>query len=195
MLNLLRFDGESGRASYGRYAEVAARSITSVGGALIYLGRIIGSDPWDSVALVYYPSPAAFRAMQSDPSYVEAIPNRTAGLRARLLYPFELPSMSATEATKLIPYSATDVVAIQLLAWNTPSVTPRNDDVDSSNPAMALRLQSVGSGLVTDVRWDELRLRRYESRASGPDDPALGLTANPDASRVAHFLSRPAGQP
>lgn len=57
MLNLLHFDGEAGRTAYGRYAEVAAQSIAAVGGGLIYLGRVIDSDTWDSVALVYYPAP------------------------------------------------------------------------------------------------------------------------------------------
>lgn len=102
--------------------------------------------------------------------------------------------MSVTDATRLIPCNATDIVALQLLAWNGPPATARNGDVDSPNPPAELRLHSLGSGLVTDRAWDELEVRRCESDESAGEDPTLGLDADRDISDMARVLSRPIGQ-
>jgi uncharacterized protein (DUF1330 family) len=166
MLNLLRFDGESGRASYGRYGEVAARSIAAVGGSLIYMAPVIDpTDTWDSVALVFYPRRAAYLDMQNDPDYVAAISERSAGLDARLLYPFALPNGSGMKAASLGTPKHDEVVAIQLIHWNDLAAAKAagHDHPDTSNGELVVRLAAGGPGLVTDGPWHELRLVRYPS--------------------------------
>jgi len=158
MLNLLRYADGEGRAIYNSYAAVAATTIANVGGALIYLGSAVGDDSyWDTGALVYYPRRASFLEMQADPAYQAAIPDRTAGLNARLLYPFSLPEMSASEAEALLPSDDGMHVTIELVRRLSTSAEP----VDS--PDELLRLTAGGPGLVSDGRWDELRLCRPNS--------------------------------
>ena len=97
MVNLLKYSVGTGREAYGRYAEVATATIMARGGSLIYLVSVVSpAGPWDTLAIVRYPRRAAFIDMQSDPTYQGAIPDRTAGLSARLLYPFSLPDDQAT---------------------------------------------------------------------------------------------------
>ncbi len=102
MLNLLKFrdiadygdtpdpagdDGPStGAEAYGRYGEFAAAAVASVGGSFFYYGMadmtVIGpeTEDWDVVAIVEYPSRAAFIEMTSKPSYGAGVFHRTAGL-------------------------------------------------------------------------------------------------------------------
>lgn len=167
MLNLLRYAGQAGRQAYGRYGQIAAQSIAAVGGSLVYLGRVI--DPvgsWDSVAVVHYPTPAAFLEMQNDPNYVAAIPDRTAGLDARLLYPFSLGDVSGGQAAALATAQDDEVVAIRLFCHHDArraSVDDHEPGDDSRIGQTILRLMSGSPGLVADGRWDELRLVRYDS--------------------------------
>lgn len=98
MLNLLRFargDGgghEAGAAEYARYSETALRLVEDQGGRVLWMGRpdqvVIGderADAWDAVALVMYPSRAAFIEMVSSERYLEAHRHREAGLEATVL--------------------------------------------------------------------------------------------------------------
>ena len=164
MLNLLRYDDAEGRETYGRYAQVAAGTIAAVGGSLMYLGRVIDPDEWDSIALIYYPSTEAYLAMQHDQTYVNAIPDRTAGLRARLLCPFILPDIDGQEAAELIQCNGSDTMEAQLIRRRgTPETRDGGDSPNRAEDRCELRLRSVGSGLVTDVQWDELALRPYAS--------------------------------
>jgi uncharacterized protein (DUF1330 family) len=87
MLNLLKFDGVDGAASYQRYAEEVQSFLASVGASVVYAGdvsrRVIGEadDPtWDAVLVVRYPSRAAFLAMVTDPGYLEIHRHREAAL-------------------------------------------------------------------------------------------------------------------
>ncbi len=98
MINLLRyrerasypegFDAEpcSGREAYQRYAAVAAQRVASVGGRMLWLGRVHiaviapESEHWDDAALVEYPSRKAFLEMVSQPEYQAAASHRTAAL-------------------------------------------------------------------------------------------------------------------
>jgi uncharacterized protein (DUF1330 family) len=90
MLNLMRFhqhslDGDgSGWDAYLRYSAVTVPMIKARGGTLLWtgdakavaLGPHAGND-WDFVALVYYPSVAAFLDMMSSERYEnEADPHR-----------------------------------------------------------------------------------------------------------------------
>ena len=104
MLNLLRYRDEaaypansgharcSGREAYARYAAVALRKVTEVGGAPIWMGEAHAAllapaeERWDEVLLVRYPSIAAFVAMLQQGDYQAATVHRTAALEdARLI--------------------------------------------------------------------------------------------------------------
>ncbi len=75
MLNLLRFSDDGGTESYGRYAAAAQEHLARVGGSMLWAGAceeaLIGPQAreWDVVAVVRYPSRAAFLEMVSDPGY------------------------------------------------------------------------------------------------------------------------------
>ncbi len=93
MVNLMRFrerslDGDgSGWDAYLRYSALTVPMIKARGGTLLWtgdakavaLGPQDGND-WDFVALVYYPSVAAFLAMMMSEAYErEADPHRVNG--------------------------------------------------------------------------------------------------------------------
>jgi uncharacterized protein (DUF1330 family) len=154
MVNLLKYDGAAGRQAYGRYAQVAAQTIAARGGSLIYLGPVVAPPgSWDSLAIVRYPRRAAFLDMQNDPAYQGAVPDRTAGLSARLLYPFALADDIATDH---IQASVDD----DLMALN---VTSSGNSTDPQRGTAILRLAAGGPGLVADDRWAEMRLVTYRS--------------------------------
>ena len=88
MVNLLKYAEPDGREGYARYGAVAGREIAARGGRVLYSGNSVAGDDWDGVALVYYPRRAAWLDMQDSAAYQAAIPDRTAGLSARLLYAF-----------------------------------------------------------------------------------------------------------
>ncbi|MCK1383697.1 DUF1330 domain-containing protein [Bradyrhizobium sp. 21] len=90
MLNLMRFhersrDGDgSGRDAYLRYSAITVPMIKARGGTLLWtgdakavaLGAHDGND-WDFVALVYYPTVAAFLDMMTSEAYeTQADPHR-----------------------------------------------------------------------------------------------------------------------
>ncbi|MBW7971281.1 DUF1330 domain-containing protein [Bradyrhizobium sp. BR 10289] len=93
MLNLMRFhdrsqDGNgSGWDAYLRYSAITVPMIKARGGTLLWTGEAeavaLGphdSSKWDFVALVYYPTVAAFLDMMTSESYErEADPHRVAG--------------------------------------------------------------------------------------------------------------------
>lgn len=99
MVNLLKFRekaeypegaaeaGSTGAAAYARYGAVAQKKIEEVGGRVVWgapqqmvmIGDD-GQDLYDSVAVVFYPSRAAFQRMIAMPDYQEAAKHRAAGL-------------------------------------------------------------------------------------------------------------------
>lgn len=94
MLNLLRYrdqaenghgvDGLSGREAYGVYGERFAALHPRYGGEPVWMGRalnsLIGSESWDIVILVRYPTRRQFLAMFEDPDYQAIAPIRAAAL-------------------------------------------------------------------------------------------------------------------
>ena len=99
MVNLMRFrdrsmDGEgSGWDAYKRYSALTVPMIKARGGSLIWTGdakAVALGDPagqaWDYLALVRYPSVAAFIAMMTSPDYeTRCDPHRQNGCAAHLI--------------------------------------------------------------------------------------------------------------
>ncbi len=92
MLNLMRFrerslDGKgSGWDAYLRYSALTIKLIKAQGGTIIWTGEaeaVALGEPdrhrWDYVALVRYPSRAAFLAMMRSPEYAAANVERENG--------------------------------------------------------------------------------------------------------------------
>lgn len=173
MLNLLRYAKGDGAAAYRRYTDVAGGAVARVGGGLIFMGAVSESDePWDTAILVYYPRRAAFVAMQNDPAYIGAIPDRTEGLAARLLYPFALPEITAAEAAEQCVVDTGASLTVQLRRFG--------DDADAAPSTVdiaMLRLPSGGPGMVSDGRWDELVVARaFDSMPALPGSAVATMT-------------------
>jgi len=97
MLNLLKFKeratGEEGTGAdaYRRYGAAVIKMVEARGGKVLWSGRathvMIGgdADKWDAVALVQYPSPAAFLEMGMSAEYQKIHGHREAGLESTVL--------------------------------------------------------------------------------------------------------------
>jgi uncharacterized protein (DUF1330 family) len=102
MVNLLRFrdraayaDGRSeaisGRDAYMRYAVDMRPIVETAGGRILFSGDladlVIGQveEPWDAVAIVEYPSRAAFHRIATSPEVQAIGVHREAGLAGQLL--------------------------------------------------------------------------------------------------------------
>lgn len=102
MLNLLKFrekaeypDGRksdlSGREAYMLYGAPMQKLVQREGGRFIFSGQILSlaigvvEEMWDVVALMEYPSAAAFARIASSPEVAEIGVHRAAGLAGQLL--------------------------------------------------------------------------------------------------------------
>jgi uncharacterized protein (DUF1330 family) len=81
-----------GAGAYREYSDQVVKMVESRGGKVIWTGRpenvLIGdseADKWDLVALVSYPSRAAFIDMVTSPKYEEAHEHRERGLDRTVL--------------------------------------------------------------------------------------------------------------
>lgn len=90
MLNLLKFKTEGGREAYFRYIKESGPYVAAVGAEVIYFGKaaelLTGSDTWDIVMLVRYPSRKAFLKMINDPGYLKVHESREHALERAVLY-------------------------------------------------------------------------------------------------------------
>lgn len=90
MLNLIKFKGESGRETYDRYIKESGPYAQKVGAEILYLGKgaemLYGSEDWDMVMLVKYPSRKAFLQMAKDPGYLKVHALREQALERAVLY-------------------------------------------------------------------------------------------------------------
>ena len=99
MVNLMRFkekassgDG-TGWEAYEKYSAATAPMIKARGGTIVWAGRVEavalgvpGTDAWDFVALVRYPSRAAFIDMMTSDEYVQlANPHRIDGIAEHVI--------------------------------------------------------------------------------------------------------------
>ncbi len=90
MLNLLKFKKKGGRESYARYMKETPPFLESVGAKVLYFGKarelLNGTEAWDIVMLVQYPSRQAFLKMANDPAYLKVHRFREEGLERAVLY-------------------------------------------------------------------------------------------------------------
>lgn len=90
MLNLLKFARGGGAKSYAKYAEAFEPLLLKCGGRIVFSGRgaesLVGSESWDAVALVQYPSRRAFADLINSPEYAAIAPLRRGGLERTILY-------------------------------------------------------------------------------------------------------------
>jgi len=90
MQNLLKFKAAGGAELYGRYMEAVVPHLRKVGGRVLYLGQpdelLIGSETWDSLILVEYPTRGAFVAMVTSPEYQAIQRLRDESLERSVLY-------------------------------------------------------------------------------------------------------------
>ena len=107
MLNLIKYrdtaepgfgvDGLSGQEAYREYGKKFAALNPRFGGKPIWMGKalnsIIGSEEWDVVILVHYPTRRQFVDMLNDPDYQAIAPIRAAALADSRL----------VETTQLLP--------------------------------------------------------------------------------------------
>ena len=96
MLNLLRFKGEAGRASFEKYLEHAHPLGEKVGIRFMYAGAgqvsVIGPEQWDMLVLVEYPNRAAFLSLVQSAEYKAIVHYRYEALEdSRLILTTTLP--------------------------------------------------------------------------------------------------------
>ena len=93
MLNLLAFNADGGRERYVEYGAAVAPLLEKVGGRVVFTGEaspaVIGGESWDLVALVEYPTRAAFLEMVGSPEYAEIAHLRTEALERAELHPLD----------------------------------------------------------------------------------------------------------
>lgn len=90
MLNLLKFKKNGGRKSYARYIKEASGFVERVGGKLLLFSRpkelLTGTETWDLLMLVKYPSRKAFLKMANNLEYLKIHSFREEALENAVLY-------------------------------------------------------------------------------------------------------------
>lgn len=90
MLNLLKFKNKEGRKAYLRYIAESGPFVKGVGAKVIYFGKanelVYGSETWDILMLVQYPSRKAFLEMANNPDYLKVHELREEALERAVLY-------------------------------------------------------------------------------------------------------------
>jgi len=90
MLNLLKFKKDDGKKSYTRYIKEASRFVEGVGGKLLLFSRpkelLTGTETWDLLMLVQYPSRKAFIEMVNNAEYLKIHIFREEALDNAVLY-------------------------------------------------------------------------------------------------------------
>jgi uncharacterized protein (DUF1330 family) len=90
MLNLLKFKKDGGREAYFRYIKESSPFVEGVGAKVLYLGKpkelLNGTEQWDLLMLIQYPSRKAFLKMANNPDYLKAHKWREEGVERAVLY-------------------------------------------------------------------------------------------------------------
>jgi len=89
MLNLLKFKAD-GQKHYLRYIAESGPYVKEVGAEVIYFGKanelLNGTEKWDVVMLVKYPSRNAFLQMINNPDYLKVHEFRAEAVERAVLY-------------------------------------------------------------------------------------------------------------
>ncbi len=90
LLNLLKFKKEGGRETYLRYLKESSPFGEGVGAKLVYFGKpkelLNGTEQWDLLMLIQYPSRKAFLKMANNPDYLKVHKWREEGVERAVLY-------------------------------------------------------------------------------------------------------------
>jgi uncharacterized protein (DUF1330 family) len=90
MLNLRKFKNEGGREAYYQYIKESGPFVENVGAKVLYFGKakelLNGTETWDIVMLVQYPSRKAFLKMANNPDYLRVHNFREKALERAVLY-------------------------------------------------------------------------------------------------------------
>jgi uncharacterized protein (DUF1330 family) len=90
MLNLLKFNSEGGREAYFHYIKESSPFVKGVGAKVLYFGKanelLNGTETWDIVMLVQYPSRKVFLEMINNPDYPKVHELREQALERAVLY-------------------------------------------------------------------------------------------------------------
>lgn len=174
MLNLMEYTDEDG-ATYGKYGANTLPYLTNVGGKILYSGAPVdvpGSDGWQNIALVYYPSPSAFFEMVTDSGYQAGIPHRDEGLKRTVVYAFSTTDDSPP-LQEISPGDANEIWVLNLMRYKAdggrdeyqkysdvvlPMVMERG-----GRPVMALKSLLP---VVSEESWEDLYLVYYPNLES-----------------------------
>ncbi|MFX1504200.1 MAG: DUF1330 domain-containing protein [Promethearchaeota archaeon] len=90
MLNLLKFKKDGGQEDYFRYLKESSSFGTKIGASVDYFGipkeLLTGTQEWDLIMLIRYPSRKAFLEMINNPDYLKAHEWRKKGVERAVLY-------------------------------------------------------------------------------------------------------------
>ncbi|MGE5543418.1 MAG: DUF1330 domain-containing protein [Bacillota bacterium] len=90
MLNLLKFKPDGGFETYLKYMQESNKYVEGVGGKMIFLGKpnelLNGTETWDLMMLVQYPSRAKFLEMANNPDYIKVHELREKAVDRAVLY-------------------------------------------------------------------------------------------------------------
>ncbi|MEE9913091.1 MAG: DUF1330 domain-containing protein [Deltaproteobacteria bacterium] len=90
MLNLLKFKKDGGREAYHRYLKESSPFGADVGATVDYFGipkeLLNGTEDWDLLMLIRYPSRKAFLELINNPGYLKTHEWRAKGVERAVLY-------------------------------------------------------------------------------------------------------------
>jgi len=82
MLNLLKFKSDGSEEAYGKYTHGVGKIVASYGGRVVYVGRaaefMVGSEEWEVVAFVQYPTRKALMDLRWRASTNQLVSRRLA---------------------------------------------------------------------------------------------------------------------
>ena len=90
MLNLLKFKKNGGRENYQRYLKESSPFGEAIGAGVEYFGipkeLLNGTEDWDLLMLIRYPSRKSFLDMINNPGYLKTHEWRKKGVERAVLY-------------------------------------------------------------------------------------------------------------
>jgi uncharacterized protein (DUF1330 family) len=185
MINYLRFRHRRDSYFYSLYGKEAAGEVLKTDSFVYYYGKVIHSfdsdfgfdNSWDGIVMPVYHRRSAYLQLQRSPIYQRAIPYRSAGTSARMLYVLrdrtnkQLPSTEISQLDCMkkafAPDSKQVVVADLYQLEDSTCLAELDNWMDSNLPL----LDSVGASLVLSLEaeipvlseqlWDRFNLIQF----------------------------------